>query len=581
MKPRLTSTLALLFFATLLPMTLAGAQTTSVEQAREAVHLRLKSGHSPLAYSQTDEAMAEIHADPSQSGSLVLFYTGRTQAVSDWVSGNPQDGWNREHLWPQSRGTRANPMRTDLFHLMPTDASVNQNRGSLNFDVGGEAEGEAPDTFLDGDSFEPRDAIKGDVARAMFYMDLRYEGTDGEPDLTLKDGSVAGGGMAIGDLCTLLAWHREDPVSPEETERNNLTEAIQGNRNLFIDEPGTAEAIYASECAAPSVAAVSGVTSDSGRRLRIGTWNIANLHHETGVPLRSGSFAREDIDYERLAALAADLDLDIVALQEVGSPRAAERIFPPADYHIVMSDRYQAGDEDRPESERDIFTALVFSKEAFPTIPKTRSLDALSIVHLGLDRDGSPSARRTRAGIVADLTISGEPVRLLGVHLKSFCHRWSLDPVVDQHPQTGAPFSSRYDCRTLRAQLSILESWIEQQAAQGIATIVLGDFNRDMNALGDAQQPIDDFWLGLNDGTPNGLDLRKGPLGTDTVCWPNHADRFDDHIDFVIYDSLVSDLAGVTPPQKFSMGFEDDPAYDDRARQRLSDHCPVVMMLEE
>ena len=95
------------------------AQTLSIDQLREETHLRLKASHAPLAYSQTDEAMAEIHADPNQSNALILFYTGRSQAVSDWVSGNAQDGWNREHLWPQSRGTRARPMKSDLFHLMP------------------------------------------------------------------------------------------------------------------------------------------------------------------------------------------------------------------------------------------------------------------------------------------------------------------------------------------------------------------------------------------------------------------------------------------------------------------------------
>lgn len=557
------------------------AQTLSVDQLREETHLRLKAGHTPLAYSQTDEAMAEIHADPNQSNALILFYTGRSQAVSDWVSGNSQDGWNREHLWPQSRGTRSRPMKSDLFHLMPTDASVNQSRGSLNFDNGGSAEGEAPDTFLDGDSFEPRDSVKGDVARAMFYVDLRYEGTDGEPDLTLRDGSVGGGGTEIGNLCTLLTWHREDPVSPEEIERNARTEAAQGNRNVLIDEPELVEAIFGAECGGAAPLTVKSAVTPVVDGLRIATWNIANLHHETGVALRSRAFAREEIDYTRLADLAAQMDLDIVALQEIGSPRAARRIFPEDQYHLVMSDRYEAGAEDRPADERDIYTALVFSKDRFPTVPETSSLEALAITHLGFDRDGTPSARKTRAGMVADITISGEPVRILGVHLKSFCHRWSLDPVVDQNPSTGAPFSSRFDCRTLRAQLSILESWVEQQAAQGIATIVLGDFNRNMNATNDMQEPIDDFWLDLNDGTPNGLTFEKGPLGTDTVCWPNHADRFDDHIDLVIYDSLVGDLATIGGPEKLSMGFEDDPTYDDRARQRLSDHCPVVMVLQE
>jgi hypothetical protein len=62
--------------------------------------------------------------------------------------------------------------------------------------------------------------------------------------------------------------------------------------------------------------------------LRIGTWNIANLHHEDDVPLRPGAQARDAEDFARLGAYAASLDLDIVALQEIGSTRALARIFP-------------------------------------------------------------------------------------------------------------------------------------------------------------------------------------------------------------------------------------------------------------
>lgn len=555
-------------------------QIAAAERIRGDVHDRLRAGHAPLAYSRTDEALASIHADEAQTGNVVLFYTNRSQDMERWVNRDPQDGWNREHLWPQSRGTRSVPMKTDLFHLVPTDASVNQRRGNLNFDEGGTPEGEAGDTFLDENSFEPRGGVKGDVARAIFYMDLRYEGKDGEPDLTIVKDSAPAGGTTIGNLCTLLDWHREDPVSSEERARNDATQAIQGNRNAFIDEPQLAETIYAAECSAPDMVAEAN-TDLPAPALRIATWNIANLHHESNIPLRESSIARDDQDYLRLAQLAESLDLDVVALQEVGSPAAVARVFPDARYHIVMSERYESGDEDKPASERDIFTAWVFAKDRFPTPPRTSTLNALSIAHIGFDRDGKPSARATRSGIVSELMVAGVPVKILGVHLKSFCHRWSLDPVVDQNASSGAPYSSRFDCRTLSAQLNLLENWLEQQADQGITTIVLGDFNRDLNAVDDGGLPIDDFWVNLNDNTPNGLRFSKGPLGKDTVCWPDHSKRFDDHIDFIIFDDGLHDLAAIEAPRKFSMGFENDPKYADRDRQRLSDHCPVVFAIQE
>lgn len=559
--------------------TAANAQTTSLDLLRADTHDRLVQGHQPLAYSQTDEAMEIIHADEAIPGNLLLFYTGRSQDSDQWVSGDSQNGWNREHLWPQSRGARAFPAKSDLFHLMPTDASVNQRRGNLNFDDGGSPEGEAPDTFLDADSFEPRDEVKGDVARSLFYVDVRYEGTNGEPDLSLVDASTPTGGTSLGDLCTLLAWHQSDPVSAEEIARNNATQAEQGNRNVFIDEPDLATAIFGHECVSTPVVATGVTTPAAQERLRIATWNIANLHHVSGVPLRSGSKARDDEDFARLAALAEQLDLDIAALQEIGSPAALERVFPSADYHVVMSDRYVPGSENLPADQRGIYTAMVFSRERFATAPEVIQMPALSILHIGFDRDGTPSSRATRGGLIAEIELGGETVRLLGVHLKSFCHRWSLDPITDQHPTTGKPFSSRFDCRTLRAQLSILESWIEQQAAQGVTSIVLGDFNRNLNTEDSAGNSIDDFWLDLNDGTPNSLSLSKGPLGLDDVCWPDHSDRFDQHIDLFVFDENLSDLVSGMDIQKHTMGFENDPKYSGKDKQRLSDHCPVVMTL--
>lgn len=170
-------------------------------------------------------------------------------------------------------------------------------------------------------------------------------------------------------------------------------------------------------------------------------------------------------------------------------------------------------------------------------------------------------------------------MKVLNVHLKSGCHPWSLDPVVDQSPTTGRPFGSRFDCRTLAAQRAILENWLEQQAALGILTIVLGDFNRRLNATNAAIEDIDEFWRALNDGTPEDLSFVKGPLGQDEVCWPTHAQRFLEHIDFIVFDAQLADTATPDDPVKHSMGFEDDPRYRGRDRQRLSDHCPVTMRL--
>lgn len=315
------------------------------------------------------------------------------------------------------------------------------------------------------------------------------------------------------------------------------------------------------------------------KQLRIATWNIANLHHEAGVALRTRAEARDVIDYDRLAALAETRAWDIVALQEIGSPAAARRIFSEDAYHLVMSDRYEVGAENRPPADRDIYTAFVFSRSTFPDAPRTVSFSALAIDHIDIDRDGTPSVRPTRSALIADLTIGGKLVRVMNLHLKSSCHRWSLDPVQDQSATSGQPFSSRFDCRTLVAQRAILENWQEQQASVGHHTIVLGDFNRRLNMQNDRGQEIDHFWTDLNDGTPGALSFVKGPEGKDTVCWPDHEDRYEDHIDFVIYDAAIETDLSVAPATKISMGHEQDPRYKGRQRQRLSDHCPVEIVL--
>ena len=87
------------------------------------------------------------------------------------------------------------------------------------------------------DSFEPRDAVKGDIARMLFYMDVRYAGADGVPDLALVD-EDSDSGPLLGHLCTLLSWHQADPVDDLERRRHGRIAETQGNRNPFIDRPG-------------------------------------------------------------------------------------------------------------------------------------------------------------------------------------------------------------------------------------------------------------------------------------------------------------------------------------------------------
>ncbi len=219
--------------------------------------------HTSLSYSKVWDALAVTDQDPNNSSNVILFYTQRSQNKAYRVGGaeakKDQNDWNREHVWPKSHGfpSEGDDAYTDLHHLRPSDESVNNTRANLDFDYSNSRSiTEAPGTYYDTDSFEPMDSLKGDVARMIFYMDVRYQGTDthltgvGDLQITHNTGTSAtsSGNGYIGKLCTLLSWHHSDPVDAFEVSRNNKIYAIQGNRNPFIDYADWAQDIYASQC---------------------------------------------------------------------------------------------------------------------------------------------------------------------------------------------------------------------------------------------------------------------------------------------------------------------------------------------
>lgn len=195
-------------------------------------------------------ALEKTDEDPNNPNNVILLYTGRSQAKSykDRGQGDP-DSWNREHVWVKSRGFGGDPNKvrgpsTDIHHIRPADRSVNTSRSTKYFDNGGYAHSEAKDCKYDSNSWEPRDAVKGDIARMMFYMAVRYEGDDGYADLELATYVPKGGGTKMGKLSTLLKWHKQDPVDDFERNRNQKIFEIQGNRNPFIDHPEFVEYIW-------------------------------------------------------------------------------------------------------------------------------------------------------------------------------------------------------------------------------------------------------------------------------------------------------------------------------------------------
>ena len=197
-----------------------------------------------LTYAQVWDALKQTDEDPNNPNNVILLYTGRSQAKS--TNGGNVNDWNREHVWAKSHGdfgTSVGP-GTDIHHLRPTDVSVNGSRGHVDFDNGGITQGECADCYLDSDSFEPPNRVKGDVARMLMYMAVRYEGESGELDLELADKVNTYPTPTHGKKSVLLQWHKQDPVDTFEMNRNNVIQSLQGNRNPFIDHPEWADQIW-------------------------------------------------------------------------------------------------------------------------------------------------------------------------------------------------------------------------------------------------------------------------------------------------------------------------------------------------
>ncbi len=226
-------------------------------------------------------------ADENPSNSSQLLDVYKNQAYANSCSSGCT--WNREHLWPQSFGfpNEEGPGRipyTDAHHLHAANATYNSTRSNKPFntctvscnayptDVNNGFGGAGHDNLTSGGAvscvttptasqlWEPWDHRRGDVARSMLYMDLRYAGDSGalglEPNLILTDtlslmdcdSSVNQDTVYFGVLSTLVAWSNADPPDADELRRNEQVWCLQQNRNPFVDHPEWVSCLYLDEC---------------------------------------------------------------------------------------------------------------------------------------------------------------------------------------------------------------------------------------------------------------------------------------------------------------------------------------------
>ncbi len=234
----------------------ATAEGKSGTELRQALHGIIR-GHTVIPYSSssfdTSDALRVLDEDPANTNNVLLLYARRSEPKATFGAST---GWNREHLWPNSYGLDdRHPAYSDLHNLRAEDIDANAARGNKYFDVSATnhtsylfpGHAEALQCSTDFDSWDPPHPLRGDIARAVFYMDVRYEGGGSEPDLILTESvqRLSNTTNFMGRLSTLLLWHEIDPVDNAERARNDKVFTLyQHNRNPFVDRPEWVREIF-------------------------------------------------------------------------------------------------------------------------------------------------------------------------------------------------------------------------------------------------------------------------------------------------------------------------------------------------
>lgn len=178
-----------------------------------------------LSYGERHGFLYDADEDVANTANVILMYTSESRDEREYTSGNnahsPQT-FNTEHVYPQSR-LEADDAVTDLHHLRSCDADINSER--LNYPF---VTGTGTYQLINDDSWYPGDEWRGDVARMILYLNVRYGETFEK----------------VGTLDLFLEWNATDPVSDFELQRNGIIQGAQGNRNPFIDNPYLATLIW-------------------------------------------------------------------------------------------------------------------------------------------------------------------------------------------------------------------------------------------------------------------------------------------------------------------------------------------------
>ncbi|MCK4716471.1 MAG: endonuclease [Candidatus Marinimicrobia bacterium] len=220
-------------------------------ELKAALH-NIINGHTEKSYGDARYILDETDQDPDNSNNVRVVYSNHS------VSGTWDYGvtWNREHIWAKSRGigdvnNYTKGAGSDLHNLracIPDINSARSNRWFAECNEPYQYNGVNTGSYTSSSQWiwKPRNEDKGDVARIIFYMAVRYEGDSDEPDLEVVDyfPYIYSKEPLHAKLSSLLQWHLDDPVDSWERNRNDIIHDYQNNRNPFIDRPEFAARIW-------------------------------------------------------------------------------------------------------------------------------------------------------------------------------------------------------------------------------------------------------------------------------------------------------------------------------------------------
>lgn len=200
----------------------------------------IKIRKTTYSYDNLRDAYVTVDKDLNGTGNIIGFYDGASFSGT-WDNGAT---WNREHVWPQSKGaSKEEYMGYDMQSVRPADASTNSSRGSKAYGEGSYYYDPDEDSIVNPlYNTSNLGSYRGDAARIILYDYIVYGEYGGHKLTNLYNGKAQllnklGRNGVFQSIAILLKWHMNDPVSLTEMVRNDGGQKYQGNRNPFIDFP--------------------------------------------------------------------------------------------------------------------------------------------------------------------------------------------------------------------------------------------------------------------------------------------------------------------------------------------------------